>query len=411
MDIAMTLLIIALCLLAEGFFSGSEIGIVSADQIKLRHLAAKGSKGAKLALKMLEKPEWLLSTTLVGTNISVVTNTTMVTALMLHLFGENGSWLAVVMAAPLIWIFGEIVPKSVFQQRADTLTPIVIFALKFCSYLFYPILFVFSLLTRLLTKLAGGDQMNPFTMREEIVTMLHMPAVADGDIQPVEQQMIRRMFNFSETTVQEVMMPLIDVVGVEKSITCGEAKKISAECSHIRLPVYEERVDRVIGILHTLDLLDVDPDQPISDHIRPAYYVPAAKSIKDLLLELRREGTVVAVVIDEFGGAEGIATIEDIMEEVVEELEDEHDTAGEPDQFIQKIAERDYIVNARIELDELCEKLQIELPQGNYVTLAGLVLEKTRSVPSRGTIIKEQGVTLTVHKSSARAVREVRVHW
>jgi putative hemolysin len=411
MDIAMTLLIIVLCLLAEGFFSGSEIGIVSADQIKLRHLAAKGSKGAKLALKMLEKPEWLLSTTLVGTNISVVTNTTMVTALMLHLFGENGSWLAVVLAAPLIWIFGEIVPKSVFQQRADTLTPIVIFVLKFCSYLFYPILLVFSLLTRLLTKLAGGDQMNPFTMREEIVTMLHMPAVADGDIQPVEQQMIRRMFNFSETTVQEVMMPLIDVVGVEKSTSCGEAKKISAECSHIRLPVYEKRVDRVIGILHTLDLLDVDPDQPISDYIRPAYYVPAAKSIKDLMLELRREGTVVAIVIDEFGGAEGIATIEDIMEEVVEELEDEHDTAEEPDQFIQKIAERDYIVNARIELDELCEKLQIELPLGNYVTLAGLILEKTRSVPSRGTIIKEQGVTLTVHKSSARAVREVRVHW
>ena len=146
MDIFTTSLIIVFCLLLEGFFSGSEIGVVSADQIKLRHRAAKGSKGARLALKMLEKPEWLLSVTLVGTNISVVTNTTMITALMLHLFGENGSWVAVLVAAPLIWIFGEIVPKSVFQQKSDVLTPYVIFVLRFFSYLFYPILIIFSFL-------------------------------------------------------------------------------------------------------------------------------------------------------------------------------------------------------------------------------------------------------------------------
>lgn len=180
MDIVLTILIMVLCLLLEGFFSGSEIGVISADQIKLRHKAAKGSKGAKLALKMLEKPEWLLSTTLVGTNIAVVTNTTMATALMIHLFGEYGSWLAVVLVAPLIWIFGEIVPKSVFQQRADSVTPIIIFVLRFFSLLFYPILFVFSFLTNLLTKLTGGESRNPFTLREEIVTMLQMPAASGG---------------------------------------------------------------------------------------------------------------------------------------------------------------------------------------------------------------------------------------
>lgn len=123
MEVSTTLFIISLCLLLEGFFSGSEIAIVSADQLKLRHRAAKGSKGAKLALKMLETPEWLLSITLIGTNIAVVTNTTMAAALMIHLFGENGSWLAVVSVAPLIWVFGEIVPKSVFQQRADFIRP------------------------------------------------------------------------------------------------------------------------------------------------------------------------------------------------------------------------------------------------------------------------------------------------
>ncbi len=412
MDVFTTLLIIVLCLLFEGFFSGSEMGVISADQIKLRHKAAKGSKGAKLALKMLERPEWLLSTTLVGTNISVVTNTTMVTALMIHLFGENGSWIAIGVAAPLIWIFGEIVPKSVFQQRADTITPYIIYALRFFSLLFYPILLIFSVLTKLLAKLAGGSEKNPFTLREEIVTMLQMPATDTGDIQPMEQSMIKRMFNFSETTVQEVMRPLIEVVAVEKGISCGEAMKVSAEKSHVRLPVYEQRVDRIAGILHTLDLLDVDPQESIEGYVKPALYVPASKSIRELMLKMREEGTVVSIVIDEFGGAEGIVSMEDIMEEVVENIEDEYDSdSDQSPRWLKKLGAKDYMVNARIEVDELCETLEIDLLPGNYATLAGLLLARMHSVPHAGTVLKENGITMTVHRSSAKSVREVRLQW
>ena len=411
MDIFTTLLIILFCLLLEGFFSGSEIGVISADQIKLRHKAAKGSKGAKLALKMLERPEWLLSITLVGTNISVVTNTTMVTALMIHFFGDKGSWLAIGLAAPLIWIFGEIVPKSVFQQRADSLTPHIVFFLRFCSYLFFPILIVFSFLTRILLKLAGGDAKNPFTLREEIVTMLQMPAASSGDIQPVEQNMIRRMFNFSETTVQDAMLPLIEVTAVEKGISCGEAREVSARESHVRLPVYDERIDRIIGVLHTLDLLRSEPEQPISDFIRPALYVPVSKSIKELMLELRKKGTVVAIVVDEFGGAEGIVTLEDIMEEVVEDLEDEYDEVDEDEHWVRRMGTTDYIVNARIELDELSEKLGIKLREGRYTTLAGFILNRMHAVPPQGTVIVENNISLTVHRSSAQSVLEVRINW
>ena len=412
MDIFTTVLIMMLCLLLEGFFSGSEIGVVSADQMKLRHKAAKGSKGAKLALKMLEKPEWLLSTTLVGTNIAVVTNTTMATALMLHLFGDNGSWLAVVLVAPLIWIFGEIVPKSVFQQRADVLTPVVIFVLRFFSMLFFPILVVFSFLTNVLTKIAGGDAKNPFTLREEIVTMLQMPASSGGDIHPVEKNMIKRMFNFNETTVNDVMLPLIEVTAVEQGITCGEARKISSSKAHVRLPVYSQRIDRIIGILHTLDLLGMEPDAPITDHIRPAVYVPGGKSIKELMIELRREGTVVAIVVDEFGGAEGIVTIEDIMEEVVENLEDEYDLGTKQrHNLIQRIAENEYLVSARIEIDDLCNTLDIYLPKGNYATLSGLILSRLHSIPAEGTVIKEDDITLTIHRSTEQVIQEVNIKW
>jgi CBS domain containing-hemolysin-like protein len=228
----------------------------------------------------------------------------------------------------------------------------------------------------------------------------------------MEQSMIRRMFNFSETTVQEVMLPLIEVTAVEQNITCEQAMKVSAEKSHVRLPVYDQRVDRIVGVLHTLDLLGVDTQQPISDYMQPGLYVPGSKNIRELMLEMRKKGTVVAIVVDEFGGAQGIVTMEDIMEEVVEDLEDEYDAVEDQSaEWIKKIGPNHYRVNARIELDELCEKLEIDLPRGNYATLAGLLLDKMRSVPHQGTVVKENGITLTVQRSSAKSVREVRIQW
>ena len=410
MEIFITLLIILICLILEGFFSGSEMAIVSADQIKLRHQAAKGSKGAKLALKMLEKPEWLLSTTLVGTNISVVTNTTIATALMIQLFGDNGSWLAIIFIAPLIWIFGEIVPKSIFQQRADDITPYAIFILRFFSIVFYPILLIFSFLTKLLSKLSGVEHQNVFTLREEIVSIVHMPATPDGDISPVEQTMIKRMFNFSETKVCDVMTPLIDVVAVEKGISCAEAREVSVQKAHVMLPVYNQRVDEITGVIYTLDIIAAAPDKPITDYIQPAFYTPGSKSIRVLMSELRKEGSVMGIVVDEFGGAEGIITMEDIMEEVVDDMEDEYDTHEQtPTDYINALSKNEYIINARIELDLLCEKLKIDIPKGDYTTLAGYIIDKVQGIPKKGTNIEVNGISLKIQKSSEKTIERVKI--
>ena len=407
----MTLILILVFLLMEGFFSGSEIGVVSADQMKLRHDAAKGSRGAKLALEMLKKPEWLLSTTLVGTNIAVVSNTTIVTALMIELFGEQNSWFAIILVAPLIWIFGEIVPKSIFQQRANTITPRAIFLLRLFSYMFYPILTVFTLITRLLTWSSGEQKtQNPFILREEILTTLQMP-VAEGDIQPVEKDMIQRIFSFSETTAYEVMIPLIDVAAIEQGVTCGEAIALAHAEAHIRLPVYAARVDKVVGVLNALELLDVEPHKPIKSFIRDVRFVPPSKDISELLLDLRKDGDTVAVVVDEFGGAAGLVTMEDIMEEVVEEMEDEYDGDEKPAQWVRKISKKDYIVSARIEIDSLEEELGIQLPKGKYATLAGFLLEKSGEIPAPGAVIKRKGITFTIERSTPQAIQEVRVRW
>ena len=411
MDIPLTILIMLVCLAAEAFFSGSEIGVVSTDRIKLRHEAAAGSRGARLALKMLDKPEWLLSTTLVGTNVAVVTNTTMATALMIQLFGEAYSWLAIVIVAPLIWIFGEIVAKSVFQQRADSLTPKVIFVLYAASYVFAPILATFTLLTRLLTRVLGdGKARNPFTLREEIAAMMEMSA-ADGDILPVERRMIRRVFNFGETTAEQIMVPLIEVVAVSQDERCGEARRIGVESAHKRLPVYNERVDRIVGSLNVLDLLEEEDGRSIAPFVQHAHYVPGSVSIETLLSDFREGAGIMAIVVDEYGGARGIVMLEDILEVIVGELEDEFDAPGATGALLHKIGERDYVVAAHIEVRRLMEEIGIDLPPGNYETLAGFLMAISKSIPHIGAVIRYQDISFTVEQATAQAMQEVRIRW
>ncbi len=411
-DIFVSLLLMAICLISEAFFSGSEIGVVSADRMKLRMDAAKGSRGAQLALAMLAKPEWLLSTTLVGTNIAVVTNTTLGTGLIIELLGPAYAWVAIILVAPLIWVFGEIVPKSVFQQRADTITPRAIYPLRFFSVLFYPILILFSLMARILSRLVG-DRPNrrfPFTLRQEIMTMMSM-SPEEGDIDPHEKSMIRRLFSFGEIATREIMIPLYDVETIDEDATCREAVELGNRVAHNRLPVHQGRVDRIVGILDTLDLLGVDLDQPVKPYIRPVEYVPGSRIIQHVMLDLRRSKREIAVVVDEFGGAMGIVTLEDIMEEVVEDIEDEYDQNQRPTQWVRKQGESDYLVSGRIEPHLLAERIGVELPEGNYASLAGFLLEKARTMPSEGTVIKYHDTTFTVEKATPRAIQEVRIQW
>jgi len=411
MDIAVSLLFMAICLVSEAFFSGSEIGVVSADRIRLRHEAARGSRGARLALRMLDRPEQLLSTTLIGTNISVVTNTTITTALAIELFGERYAWLAIVIVAPLIWIFGEIVAKSVFQQRADALTPKVIFLLRAASFIFWPILVLFGSLTRLLARGFGSNsKQNPYTLREEIASMMEMSAT-DGDIAPGEKSMIRRVFNFSETTAREILVPLIDVLALPQSATCIDARRLALQGAHKRLPVYNGRIDKIVGCINVLDLLRKDDSETITDHIHPVIYVPPSTRIEVLLTQFREGACEVAVVVDEFGGAKGIVMLEDILEAIVGELEDEFDTSDETEAWIKKIDDRHYIASARIELNRLNAELGIDLPAEKYHSLGGFLMGIVQAIPRSGSVIRHKGISFTVERGTAAGIQEVRIAW
>lgn len=413
MTLSLAIAIISVCLVCEAFSSGSEIAVISADRALLRHKAANGSKGAALALKMLDNPEWLLSTTLVGTNISVVTSSTVATAVVISHYGEGSAWMAAVLVAPFVWVFGEIIPKSVFQQQANVITPIAIYPLRMMSIAFWPILIVFGTLSRWAGKAMGSsdDSGNPFTLREQIFAMMQMPPAARGHIEPDEQSMIRRVFDFQETTARDVMVPLIDVVMIECRATCGEAVQLASEKAHSRLPVYDGRVDKVVGLLPVLELLAVSPELPIKDWIREIDYIPTVKSVHELLTDMRERAQVVAVVVDEFGGAEGIVTIEDIVEEIVEEIEDEYDVEETPMRFMRKLGERDYMVSARVDVATINEALDLQLPAGDYSSLAGFLLTMARDVPETGAVIQYKGIEFTIKHASPQAIVDVRIRW
>jgi CBS domain containing-hemolysin-like protein len=402
-------LLIIVCLLAlEAFFSGSEMGVVSADKMRLRHEAAKGSRGARLALKMLEKPEWLLATTLVGTNICVVGNTTVATGTVIRLLGEHYAWLAVVLLAPLIWVFGEVVPKSVFQQQANVIAPVVAYPLRVASWLFAPILALFTLLSRALSRIVGAKSENPFPLREEIMALVET-AHPGGDIHPTEQSMIRRVFRFGDTEARDIMVPLIDVVGIDQNATCGDVLRLAAEKAHKRLPVYHERVDRIIGVVNALDLLLEDPELPLAPRAMAVPYVPGSKPIHQLLLDFRSTGGNLAVVVDEYGGAEGIVTLEDLIEEVVGDIEDEYDSAEEQLQWVKRLREGEYLVSARTELATVKEKLRLDLPDGDYETLGGFLLDMLGDIPSAGQTVRYRRTTFTIEKATPLTILEVRV--
>ena len=399
---------IVMCLLLQAFFSGSEIGMVSADKIRLRHLAAEGSKGASMALKFLDKPELLLSTTLVGTNLMTVTNTTIATWLSINAFGEEWALLAIVFTAPIIWVFSEIVPKTIFQQKSGEIVPVAVYFLAFFTVILYPLVFLTSKFSEFMSWVSGGNHSSAVTLREEIQVMLDTSPI-DKEINPQEQDMIKRLFDFNETTAREVMIPLVDVVTVSNFSSCKEVMDTAAKSYHKLIPVFSERVDNMVGVVNTMDLLGEPPNDEIKNLIHKVDYVPGSKSIATLMADMRESKATLVIVVDEFGGAEGIVTLEDIMEEVVDEVRDEFDKL-EKEETIISLGEKSYLVSARYDIDELEEELEIHLKVGEqHTSLASLLLDEFDDIPEVGEKVVYQGITFTITKARPQAIDEVKI--
>ncbi len=414
-SITIELLIMLFFLILKGLFSGSEIAMVNSDKLKLRHKAKQGNRGAYLVLQLFKVPDILLGTTLIGTNIATVIITTMASLIFIDLFGRSGDIISIIILTPFLLILGEIVPKSIFQQKADDLVCYLIYVLRFFSTLFYPLLFIFSRIARFAARWVGGNaqQKNVFITREELRTLLD---ISDSSIaSSIDRRRIRRIMRFGDTTVGEAMIPLAEVVGFNESRGMGEALRLVWQYGYNRLPVYRSNITNVKGILtiDTWDLMEQDiGEKAVTDYIVEPLYLSPKQTIDRALPKLKARDDHMAIVVDEFGSAIGILTLEDVFEEVVGELTSSYDFEEyQPRKRIlfEKQNEDLYLVGGRMPLSEINDILHINLPVSEAHTIGGLISNRLRHIPLANDQLEEQQYRFTVLEADARSVQKVRI--
>ena len=415
MEYIFQLLVILFFLVLKGFFSGSELAMVNSDKIRLRHEARNGSAGAKLVLNLFRTPDVMLGTTLVGTNIATVTITTIGTLLFVHLFGESGDLVSVLVFTPFLLIFGEIVPKSIFQQKADTIVTRIIYPLRFFSYAFYPVIFIFSRVARVAARLFGGatSGASGFITKDELRVLIDVSETASDSAAKTKQR-IRRIFRFADTTVGEVMTPLAEVTGLNEARGMAEAVRRVWDSGFNRLPVFRGNMTNVTGVLtlSTWDLLLPDiMERPLADFVKPALYLTPRQRLDQVLPLLRARTDHMAIVVDEFGSATGILSMEDIFEEVVGTVDTGFDfDAMKPRRSgIESVNDETYLVSGRAPISELNDSLNLNLPAGEAHTIAGFLINRLRRIPEVGNEIVESGYRYTVTEADARTATKVRI--
>jgi putative hemolysin len=395
-------------LLLEGFFSGSETLLVACDKEKLKQRASEGLHGARLLERILERPERFLGVTQFGAGLALVLNTVLVTLLCLEGWGVRGLFWAVVFLVPVILLAGEIVPRAVFERKADQLAPHVVHLLWFASRVLAPVLW---LMTALHMRVAGEpkaglDNGAGSLRRDDLQQLIQVPQ-RGSDIQAEERRMVDRLMDLPGKTVEEVMVPLVDVVAVPETATREQAIRLFLEKGYSRLLVFRERIVHVVGTLHHFDLLLAPEDgRGIGPLVRPAYFVPETKPVYQLFLFMKKSGNKMAIAVDEYGGATGCITLEDILEEIVGEIEDEYDRS---ESLIRKIGPASYQVEARSEIGHLNERLSLDLPRGDYETLGGFLMSRMGRIPKAGDVLRLSNLVITVEKATPRSVRTLRL--
>jgi len=374
-------LVIPLILL-EGFFSGSEMALLAADKLSLRKLAQEGNRKASLALDLANHPERILSTTLLMTSLCVICCSALILLFLHGTVHRHAELLSVIITSPLVVLFGELIPKTLYQRHATALAPWISYPIYWAYWVFFPITRTISAYTTRLPRVAAPIEQllsgRPKTTRDEIRSLLFY-SKDESDIKASEKRMIKRIFDFRYSEAKHALIPLVRVDAIEETATVHDALEKFEQHRHSRMPVYQDRIDNIIGILEAADLLSAkDLQHTIRNSITPAHYIAETQSLEDVMLEMRRESHEMVIIVDEHGGAVGILTFEDIIEEIVGEISDEFDFESLP---FKEIAPSKWSVQARMEIQQMNEVLKLELPEGDYETLSGFLLQQFGRIP------------------------------
>ena len=401
-------LLVVLCLLASAFFSAAEMAFIAANRIRLRHLAEQGVRVARGYLEAFQQPERLLSTAMMGVTIAHVSASALTTALLLPWLDRKAALWATVILTPLMLVFGEILPKTLTQQRATAVALKIFDPLRAAAWLLAPVVWTANIMVgAMLRGLGYRERRDPFVSRDDLRLLFQVEPQGTTDVKEEEREMIEGIFDLGETNVREIMVPLVDVVAVPEEATVEEAVARIRESGHSRLPVYRERIDHVIGIVTALDVFQRGAtEESVNALLRPAYYVPETKRIDELLRELQRQRIQLAVVVDEYGGSEGIVSVEDVVEEIVGEIEDEHERQPST---LTSLPDGSYLVAARLGIDELNEALEWDVPKKDYETVGGLILSALGRIPRPGEQVILERYELSVVDADERRILKVKV--
>jgi putative hemolysin len=399
------------CLLVTAFFSAAEMAFIAANRLRLRHLAEEGSRTAANYLEDFRRPERVLSTAMMGVTIAHIVASSAVTFALLRELGPYAAWAPWIVTAaltPVMLVFGEIIPKAVAREWATSLILRLYRPLRWASALLVPFVWTTNTIVSALLRFFGGPRTDArhFVSREELKALLSMEP-DEADVTTVEAEMIDKIFDLGDTTVREVMVPLVEVAMLPESATPADAIALIAQRGFSRIPIYAQRETDIVGVVAAMDLLKRGAEvSTLGELRRPVSYVPETKRIDDLLREMQRSRNHLAVVVDEYGGSTGVVSLEDILEQIVGEIQDEHDRTPAS---VDRLPDGSYWVAARTNIEELNEALDWNLPKQDYETVAGLVLATLHRIPRMGEEFPIAGYTITVLDADARHVKAVKI--
>ncbi len=395
---------------AAAFLAMAETSLTRTNRVKALTLSEENRRGANALLRLVEHPERFLNPVLLLVLLCHLVAATLVGVLAERLFGPVGVAVATVFEVVVVFVFAESVPKTFAVQhpdRAALLTAPLISAIT----RFPPVRLLARALIGLTNLIVPGKGLKegPYVSEQEILALADV-AVEEDVIEREERQLIHSIIEFGDTVVREVMIPRPDMVSVEARATVNDALEVVMSAGFSRIPVYEQGIDDILGLLYAKDLMravrDKRGDVQVRELVRPANFVPETKRVAELLPEMQKQKSHMAIVVDEHGGTAGLVTLEDLIEELVGEIVDEYDVEEPP---IEPLPGGDVRVNARMPIDELNELLEAEFPEGDYDTVGGLVYYLLGHVPSEGETVDYDGHRLRAERVQGRRIGRVRI--
>ncbi|NCB62181.1 MAG: HlyC/CorC family transporter [Clostridia bacterium] len=407
MDSTIISMIAALVVLVamSAYFSATETAFSSINRIRLKSKAEAGNPRAALVLELSENYDKLLSTILIGNNIVNITATTVATVLFTSLIPVYGPTVSTVVLTLIILIFGEISPKSLAKDHAEAFAMFSAPILRFFILLLTPLNFLFTKLKKLLNRLFKSSGEEGIT-EEELITMVS-EAENEGGLDQHESQLIRAAIEFNDLEVEEILTPRVDIVGTEDTATMDEIAAIFAENGYSRLPIYHDSIDNIIGVIHEKDFhaARYHGQTDVSAIISSVLYTTASTKISDLMRILQRAKAHMVIVVDEYGGTEGLCTLEDIVEELVGEIWDEHDEVIEE---FKKQSDGCYLISCNANLTDLYDLFSLK-GESDSATVSGWVMDALGRIPEEGDRFTYENLDVTVTKVDHRRVLEIRV--